>query len=168
MGLYYNYFPLDEPNLTMRQIDRLEQRQMGIQAQIEADLKHDHARFYGTLANGRELDVDTISELLVDLDPVTELPHVADLCHDLVQLPTLQQQGFHTGQALMQWITASDQVPDADWYRTLNYVDQSFDLQKLSTHNYAWLENVADLHDPDDFKQLAEDYYQTGDYDQQS
>lgn len=164
MGLYDNYWPLDDSNLTMRQIDQLDQRQLHIQAQIEADLKHDRARFSGTLANGREINAATISALLVDLDPVTELPQVNDLGHDLVQLPALQQRGFHTGQALLQLITASDQVPDADWYPTLNYVDQSFDLHKLSTHNYVWLENVADLHDPDDFKQLAEDYYQTGEY----
>lgn len=164
MGLYYNYFPLTEPTLTMHQIDQLEQRQLRIQAQIAADLKHDHARFYGTLLNGREINAATIAELLVDLDPVTELPQVADLCHDLVQLPALQRQGFHNGQALLRFIAAGDQVPDADWYPVLDYIDQSFDWYERSTHNYALIENVYDLHDPDDFKVLAEDYYQTGDY----
>ena len=164
MGLYHNYFPLTEPTLTMRQIDRLEQRQLRIQAQIAADVKHDRARFCGTLSNGREINVETISELLVDLDPVTELPQVIDLLHDLVQLPLLQRQGFHTGQALRQFISSGDQVPDADWYPVLDYLDQSFDWYERSTHNYVLIENVYDLHDPDDFKQLAEDYYQTGDY----
>lgn len=165
MSLYHNYLPLDDPNLTLQQIDRLEHRQLRIQRQIEADLKHDHVRFYGTLATGREINAATITELLVDLDPVTELPQVADLCHDLVQLPGLQQAGFHTGQALLRFIAAGDQVPDADWDQILDYVDQSFDLQERATHNYALIENVYDLHRLADFKVLAEDYYQTGDYD---
>lgn len=142
MALYYNYFPLDTSSLTLRQVDQIELRQMLIQTQIEDKIKHDHARFYGTLTNGREIDQDSITDLLIDLDPTTELPRVYDLCHDLVRLPVLQRLGFHTGQALINFIAAGDQVPDDDWYQTLNYVDQSFDLQKLSTHNYSLIKNV--------------------------
>lgn len=164
MGLYYNYFPLDDSNLTLRQIDQIELHQELIQTQIEAEIKHDHSRFYGTLANGREIDEDSITELLVDLDPATELPRVINLCHDLVQLPVLQRLGFHTSQSLIRFINYDDQISDSYWYHTLDYVDQSFDLQELSTHDYSFIENVYDLHDSDDFKELAEHYYQTGDY----
>lgn len=142
MALYYNYFPLDTSSLTLRQMDQIELRQTLIQTQIEDNIKHNHKRFYGTLTNDREIDQDSITELLVELDPTTELPCVYDLCHDLVRLPVLQQLGFHTGQALINFIAAGDQVPDNDWYQTLNYVDQSFDLQELSTHNYSLLKNI--------------------------
>lgn len=159
MGLYTNYGPIDDSNLTLRQMDRIEHHQEMIQAQIEDEIKHDHFRFYGYLANHREIDEDSITEMLTNMDPDTELPHATDLCDDLVQLPALQRLGLHTGQSLVRFIAAGDQVPYDRWDQTLDYVDQSFDIQGLTLSDYPFLEHVYDLKNQDDFEELAEQYY---------
>lgn len=162
MSLYSNYDPDDDSTMSLKQLERIEQRQANLQAEFEDQVQRDHFRFYGKFNNQTEFDVTDFGEILSEAyENNAELPQIYNW---LIQQADFQQvcqkltSQSITVRAVQKLIF---QTTDENYQNLLDLAQQIFDENNIDIHQFEDdFTFIYDLDNVDDLRALADEYYE--------
>lgn len=162
MSLYSNYGPDDDSTMSLKQFERIEQRQANLQAEFEDQAQRDHFHFYGKFNNQTEFDVTDFGEILSEAyENNAELPQIYNW---LIQQADFQQvcqkltSQSITVRAVQKLIF---QTTDENYQNLLDLVQQIFDENNIDIHQFEDdFTFIYDLDNVDDLRALADEYYE--------
>lgn len=162
MSLYSNYGPDDDNTMSLNQLERIEQRQVDLQAEFEDQVQRDHFRFYGKFNNQTELDVTNFGEILSEAyESNAELPQTYNW---LIQQTAFQQdcQKLISQQITVQAVQKLIfQTTDENYQNLLDLAQQIFDENDIDIHQFEDdFTFIYDLDNLDDLRALADEYYE--------